>query len=174
MANEIMNASSQFWEDSDYAREEYVSEPFNDETLTQVEKELGYKLPESYINLLKTQNGGIPINTCAPSNEPTSWASDHAAIAGIFGIGREKSYSLCGSLGSQFMIDEWEYPKIGVYICDCPSAGHDMIALDYRECGKDGEPKVVHVDQDDDYKVTFLAENFSEFIKSLKHEDEFE
>lgn len=34
------------------------------------------------------------------------------------------------------MIDEWEYPAIGVAICDCPSAGHDMVFLDYRDCGK--------------------------------------
>ena len=49
---------------------------------------------------------------------------------------QEKSCSLCGELGSQFMIDEWEYPAIGVAICDCPSAGHDMIFLDYRDCGR--------------------------------------
>ena len=44
-----------------------------------------------------------------PCDEPTCWADDHVAITGIFGIGREKSCSLCGVLGSQFMIDEWEY-----------------------------------------------------------------
>ena len=72
------------------------------------------------------------------------------------------------------MIDEWGYPEIGVYICDCPSAGHDMIALDYRKCGKNGEPEVVHVDQESDYKITFLAVNFEQFIMSLKHDEAYE
>lgn len=116
----------------------------------------------------------IPVNTCFPTDVPTSWAKDHVAITGIFGIGREKSYSLCGGLGSQFMIDDWGYPAIGVAICDCPSAGHDMIFLDYRECGSQGEPKIVHIDQECDYKITPLADNFEAFIRGLVNEDDFE
>ena len=85
-----------FWEDSAYALEEYVSKPPSDELIASVEQELGYKLPISYIWLMKQHNGGIPVNTCFPTDVPTSWAKDHVAITGIFGIGREKSYSLCG------------------------------------------------------------------------------
>ena len=139
-----------------------------------MEKELGYKLPASYIWLMKQHNGGIPVNTCFPTNEPTSWAADHVPITGIFGIGREKIYSLCGALGSRFMIDEWNYPAIGVAICDCPSAGHDMIFLDYRACGPHGEPAVVHVDRENDYKITHLADSFELFICGLKHESLYE
>ena len=159
-----------FWDDNWYARKEYVSDPPSDELIASVEEELGYKLPASYIWLMKRHNGGIPVNTCYPTDTPTTWAEDHVAIAGIFGIGREKSYSLCGELGSQFMIDEWEYPAIGVAICDCPSAGHDMIFLDYRACGPQGEPAVVHVDQENDYKITHLADSFEEFVRGLEHE----
>ena len=159
-----------FWDDNWYALKEYVSDPPSDELIASVEEELGYKLPAAYIWLMKQHNGGIPVNTCYPCDEPTCWSDDHVAITGIFGIGREKSCSLCGELGSQFMIDEWEYPAIGVAICDCPSAGHDMIFLDYRACGPQGEPAVVHVNQENDYKITHLADSFEEFIRGLEHE----
>lgn len=163
-----------FWEDSDYARKEYVSAPPTDEMIASVEEELGYKLPASYIALMKQQNGGIPKNTSFPMEEATSWAEDHIAISGILGIGREKSYSLCGDLGSRFMIEEWGYPDIGVVICDCPSAGHDLVMLDYRACGPEGEPEVIHVDQEDDYEITFVAENFEAFIRGLVNAEEYD
>ena len=163
-----------FWDDNWYALKEYVSDPPSDELIASVEEELGYKLPAAYIWLMKQHNGGIPVNTCYPCDEPTCWSDDHVAITGIFGIGREKSCSLCGELGSQFMIDEWEYPAIGVAICDCPSAGHDMIFLDYRACGPQGEPAVVHVDQENDYRITHLADSFEEFIRGLEHESVYD
>uniref|UniRef100_UPI00404A0DB6 SMI1/KNR4 family protein n=1 Tax=Flavobacterium sp. TaxID=239 RepID=UPI00404A0DB6 len=162
---------STFWDNSEYALEEYVSDKPNKELIESIENELGYKLPDSYVEMMKIQNGGIPFNCCFPTNEPTSWADDHIAISGIYSIGREKSYALCGDLGSQFMIDEWGYPDIGICICNCPSAGHDLIMLDYRNCGKQGEPEVVHVDQESDYEITFLAKDFETFIRGLVNED---
>lgn len=159
-----------FWDDNEYALKEYVSEPPSDELIVRVEEKLGYKLPDSYIWLMKQHNGGMPVNTCYLTDESTCWAEDHVAITGIFGIGWEKAYALCGSLGSQFMIDEREYPAIGVAIGDCPSTGHDMIFLDYRDCGPQGEPAVVHVDQENDYKITHLADSFGEFIRGLENE----
>lgn len=163
-----------FWEDSDYARDSYIDEPPTAVLIAEIEQELGYKLPNSYISLMKQQNGGLPVNTCFPTKSPTSWANDHVEITGISGIGRKKFYSLCGDVGSQFMMEEWGYPDIGVAICNCPSAGHDLIFLDYRGCGKDGEPQVVHVDQEYDYKITFLADNFEDFVRGLVHYDNFE
>ncbi len=77
-------------------------------------------------------------------------------------------------LGSQFMVDEWEYPAIGVAICGCSSAEHDMIFLDYQECGPKGEPKAVHVDQEYDYEITLLADTFEDFIRGLVNEEVYE
>ena len=165
---------SDFWEESEYATKEYVGEPISEKMIDEIEAELDYKLPESYIQLLKNQNGGIPKNTNHPTQERTSWAENHIALTGIFGIDSKKTCSLLGGLGSEFMKDEWEYPDIGIYICDCPSAGHDMIALDYTECGKSGEPKVVHVDQESDYKITVVAKNFESFVRGLVHDSEYD
>ncbi|MHC4176130.1 MAG: SMI1/KNR4 family protein, partial [Planctomycetota bacterium] len=165
---------SDFWEDSEYARESYVGSPPSDELIASIETELGVRLPASYVELMKMQNGGIPRNRCFPTKVPTSWAEDHVAISGILGIGREKTYSLCGELGSQFMQDEWGYPGIGICICNCPSAGHDMIMLDYRKYGRQGEPEVVHVDQESDFKITFLAKDFEAFVGGLVNESVYD
>lgn len=155
-----------FWDDCEYALKTYVGEPPTDELIAEIEQELGYKLPTSYIFLMKQHNGGSPINKCVPGVG--------TEIEGIYGIGRDKPNSLCGRLGSEFWIKEWNYPAIGVAICDTFTAGHDMIFLDYRECGPQGEPKVVHIHQEDDYRITPLADNFEAFIRSLMPEEDLD
>ena len=163
-----------FWSECSYSARDYIGVIPDDEMIDSIEKELGYKLPGSYIQLMKLQNGGLANKSVFPTNEANSWADDHVAITGIMGIGRERIHSLCGEQGSQFMIDEWGYPAIGVYFADCPSAGHDMVLFDYSNCGKDGEPEIVHVDQENDYKKTFLAKDFETFVRNLKAEEEFD
>ena len=49
-----------------------------------------------------------------------------------------------------------------------------MIGLDYRKCGPNGEPSVVHVDQEWDYRITCLAETFESFIRGLDSETAFD
>ena len=60
-------------------------------------------------------------------------------------------------MGQKLWLEEWEYPPIGVYLATDPSGGHALFALDYRECGKDGEPKVVLVEQESDFEIVELA-----------------
>lgn len=150
-----------FWKPSKWAWEQYVGSPIDDVTIRAVERDLGYKLPASYIEFMKFQNGGIPRRTNHRTKERTSWAYDHIAITGLYSIGREKPCSLCGQVGSQFWVNGgWGYPPIGVYFADCPSAGHDMVCPDYSKCGPNGEPRVVHIDQEFDYRLVVVAENF--------------
>jgi hypothetical protein len=145
-----------------------------DAEVVEVERKLGYALPRAYLELARHQNGGIPKRTNHRTAEPTPWAADHVAITGIYSIGSTRRCSLCGAFGSQFWLEEWGYPPIGVYFADCPSAGHDMLCLDYRDCGPSGEPRVVHVDQENDYKITFVAESFDAFIRGLEDDDTFD
>ncbi len=163
-----------FWDDTDYALHAYVDSAPSESLIASVETELGHRLPASYVALMRSHNGGMPRNNRCPAPSRTTWAQDHVAVFGIMGIGRKTRYSLAGSAGSRFWIDEWGYPPIGVYFADCPSAGHDMIAFDYRDCGPDGEPQVVHVDQAVDYHITVLAPDFASFVRALRSEEDYD
>ncbi|MEM6758664.1 MAG: SMI1/KNR4 family protein [Pseudomonadota bacterium] len=161
-----------FWSGTEYEIKNHVGARLQPGLVAASEEELGYTLPQSYVDLMQGQNGGLPRLTCHPTRHPTSWADDHVAITGISAIDRQPSYSLCGELGSQFMMDEWGYPPIGVYFADCPSAGHDMLCLDYRAGA--AEPSVVHVDQEDGFKITPVAPNFESFVRGLRPADDFD
>lgn len=162
---------SSFWSKSAYADENYVDTSVSAALLRAVEDALGFRLPVSYVEFMKFQNGGIPAHRVHRMSSPTSWANDHIAISGIYAIGSTKPYSLCGTLGSQFMIDEWGYPAIGVYFADTPSAGHEMLCLDYRNASARREPPVVYVDQELDYKITVVAPNFEALVRGLVSSD---
>ena len=154
------------WFDSKYSKENCISEPFDDELLKSIEEELGYKLPASYVELMRKHNGG------SLKRRRLDIGDTYTILDVIFGIGREKEDSLCGEYGTKFWLEEWGYPDIGVAIADTESAGHEMIFLDYTECGPEGEPKVVYVDQEPDYEKTVVAENFEEFVNMLREEAE--
>ena len=151
-----------FWNDVDYAFESYIGKPVTDKDIKAAEAELGYTLPAAYIELLKNHNGGVVKKNCFINDD-----DDCVYITGIYGIDRDKKYSLLGEKGNEFWIPKVKYPPIGIVVADTISGGHDMIFLDYRECGTTGEPKVVRVDQEGDYSITLLADNFGDFIKNL-------
>ena len=153
---------SGFWNDVDYAFESYIGKPVTDKDIKDAETELGYTLPAAYIELLKHNNGGVLHKNCFINNDGES-----VNLTGIYGIDRDKKYSLFGEFGNEFWTSKCKYPPIGVVIANTISGGHDMIFLDYRECGPTGEPKVVRVDQEGDYSITLLADNFGDFIKQL-------
>lgn len=151
-----------FWDDRALAADQYTLAPPSDDLIESVEEALVFKLPASYIQAMKLYNGGIPRNRKFPIGD----GEEYIEISGILGIGRDKKKSLCGSLGSRYIIESGGYPEIGVVICDCPSPT-EVVMLDYRSSGNDGEPEVVHVDKANDYKITHLANNFEAFMDGL-------
>ena len=150
-----------FWNTKEEKAEGHISSVPSNELIAEVEQDLGYKLPKSYLELMKQHNGGFPAKTHFAKNEA------EVEIVRFFSIGKDTDDSLCGKFGSEFMIKEWGYPQIGVAIADTISGGHEMIFLDYRELNQKGEPKVVLVDQESDYAIIPLANSFEEFIRGL-------
>lgn len=157
-----------FWKQHEYYTENYVEEPLTDEMVEYVEKKLGYKLPKIYIELMKIQNGGAINNNYWFNQNPKSNEVNTIGIDAFFGIGSKKRNSIFGRFGHEFWFTEWEYPRdLGVIIADTESGGHDMIYLDYRECGRDGEPKVSVCFSEYDNEIQVLANNFEEFLSML-------
>ncbi|WP_413406737.1 SMI1/KNR4 family protein [Paenibacillus amylolyticus] len=159
-----------FWNDSAEAVDQYVLAPPTDEQVESVEEQLVFKLPTSYINMMKLHNGGVPHYRHFPVSQAEAAKKVRIEVAGILGIGREKAHSLGGEAGSRFIIEQGGYPEIGVVICECPSDS-EVVMLDYRESGNAGEPEVVHVDKKESYKITWLAPNFETFIQGLLNEE---
>lgn len=163
-----------FWNEHEYSQERYVEPAPDDAMVASIEAELGFKLPAAYIDLARLHNGGLVQRCCFPMEEATTWAEDHIAIHGLAAIGRSKSYALCGTSGTASALEDLGYPAIGIVIADTPSGGHDLVMLDYRDCGPQGEPRVVHVDQENDYRITFVAPDFESFIRGLVDEEEYD
>ena len=153
-----------FDNESDYGKT-YTFGELTDELVSRAEETIGYKLPESYKELLRFKNGGV-IND----------ALDESWLTAIYGISADPNEFN----GLENMFDnwknEWEYPDIGIPFGETPSAGHDMFYMDFRVTDENGEPRILRIDNEMDNEVFVVADNLPEFIKLiLKNEplDEF-
>lgn len=153
---------SGFFDVDDY----YTGPPVTPQLLEQAQDSLGVRLPFTYVELLRQQNGGVPLRRCFMTDFETSWAPDHFEISALLGIGGESGID-CEDGGSAALTGEWGYPDIGVGICDTPSGGHDAVMLDYRGCGALGEPSVAYIDEDRIRRQ--IASAFSDFLARLVH-----
>ena len=157
------------WYEGDYfGKEEYeCDEILSDDFIEEIEKDLGFKLPESYIFLMKKHNGGILSKTCVHINRKKRYSD----IEGIFGLGKNKSCSIC-----EANKDKYYFEENLIAICSSNS-GHAKIYLDYSICEPNEEPRVIAIDDELmmdglNPKPLVLADNFESFIKALNEEDE--
>lgn len=140
-----------------------VQPDLTDQAILEAERLLNVTLPASLLDLLHQQNGGLVVSgrEAFPTSQATSWASDHVPFDNVMGIGRrERTLSL---LDSPYLVEEWGLPADVVLLS---GAGHYWIGLDYRTCGRHGEPSVVWFDTDDHSELP-LAPDFRSFTEGL-------
>ena len=157
---------SDFWYDTKESRLRHTCPPLNDETLRSVEQRLGHRLPKSYVQLMRQHNGGL-VNRCRyPVPNPKQGCPDTVYITDIMGIGDEVPYSLCGSFGSDFLIQTRGHKAIGIALCNTTLPGRALVFLDYRGADDYDEPRITWADAQEHIELP-LARNFNEFVKGL-------
>jgi hypothetical protein len=128
----------------------YLQPPLTEATVASAEKQIGYKLPTEYLNLLKKQNGGY-IRYSLPEMV-------HDSIAGI----GPNFPSLTG-----FDWDECQeyvgFPLHGLVPFD--GDGHWHLCLDYRQHAS--APTVTYVDIEFDGESP-VAVSFAEYLVKLR------
>ncbi len=153
---------SDFW-DSNY----YDNPPLTEKMIEQAESELGIKLPNSFLELLKIQNGGYTKGFAFPMTKKTTWADNHVPLTELFGIVLDKeSDSAHNIMQSDYMTQEWGLPDKQVLLT---GDGHWWITLDYRQ----GDiPSVRWIDCECGEDL-HIADSFDDFYNGLASEDEF-
>ncbi|MFE9429348.1 SMI1/KNR4 family protein [Kitasatospora sp. NPDC006697] len=151
--------------DSDYGVQRRVT----DQGILEAERLLNVTLPSSLLGLLRQQNGGQVTSSrnAFPTSRPTSWSADHVPFDSLLGIGhRERTISL---LDSPYLVEEWNLPAPVVLVS---GDGPCWIGLDYRACGRHGEPSVTWFDADDNSELA-LAPDFQSFVEGLTSDSGF-
>gem|GEM_PF-363021 len=144
-----------FDDESEFGKN-YLFDDLTDELVSRAEQTMGYKLPESYKELLRFRNGGS-INP----------ELDEVWLAAIYGISTDPKNFYCLESMYDNWKNEWEYPDIGIPFGETESAGHDMYYMDFRVTDGNGEPRIVRVDNEMDNSVYAVADNLPEFIRMV-------
>ncbi|MFF2288694.1 SMI1/KNR4 family protein [Peribacillus butanolivorans] len=136
--------------------EDGSSKPVTDSEIAEFEEQLNIKLPSTYLELLRIQNGGyITYNAFKNDTLENGIMIDH-----IYGIGGELSI-----LDSTYLIKEWELPeKLVLFAGD----GHTWFAMDYRKT--DENPPIIYIEVDEE--IIDIASGFKTFLQGLYVEDE--
>lgn len=161
---EISRTKPGFWDPSSY---DPTPEPLNLATVVGAEKAMGRRLPDSYIALLMMQNGGeLRYNGVDYTDSGSSMAVE--PVYHINGID-----SVLDSAEDIARMDGPWAPDLSKTSVVLSAEGHWWWGLDYRQCGPQGEPSVIHVEcecvdaENQEARVTTVAPCFMAFIQML-------
>ncbi|WP_052573096.1 SMI1/KNR4 family protein [Haloferula sp. BvORR071] len=132
----------------------YVQPELTDEAIAEVERKIGYRLPEAYLALLRVQNGGY-IRLGLPDQV-------HDVIAGI-----GPHYPALEAPDWDEVREYVSFPLDGLVPFD--GDGHWHLCLDYRE--NPDSPKVTLADVECDHE-TPIADSFEEYLSLLTEDME--
>jgi SMI1 / KNR4 family (SUKH-1) len=105
-----------------------VYPPLTRDHIVAAERELGVKLPETLLRLLRIQNGGAVAstwNTCPTASN--FYAGNHVPFDHLFGIGPATATGPTTLLDTTNLVQEWGLPTHVVLLS---GEGHHWIALD--------------------------------------------
>ena len=149
-----------FDKESEYGKDFHFDAP-SDGMLARAEEKIGYRFPASYVELLKTWNGGV-----ISDDLDESWLSTIYGVAPMM----ENENGLEAMFDN--WRDEWEYPDIGIPFGETQSAGHDMYYMDFRTVSEDGEPIIIRIDNEMDNEEYFVADNLAEFLSMIRRNED--
>lgn len=134
----------------------YLNPDLTDEMVNEAEQQLGYKLPQAYIDILKEQNGGS-INYTFPDYDLRLHGS-------ICGIGPNFPNIVDERLP---LLDSADFVSFDVEkLLPFDGDGHWYICLDYRN--NTTEPEITYLDMEED-QARKVAENFAEYLSKLAY-----
>jgi hypothetical protein len=161
-----MSSPPGVWDDFFAASDYYTGPPLTEAMVSAAEAALGYKLPAAYLQLLQVKNGGSPKRQCHPTGG-TSWSDNHVRVTAVCGIGGTWGID-SERYGSRHMIEQGGFPDDGIFVGWTPTAGHDGVFLNYRTCGRDGEPRVIYLAAEGGEEESWvLAPDFATFLRGL-------
>jgi hypothetical protein len=145
----------------------YNHPPLTADMIQIAEERLGVKLPSSYLDLLRIQNGGYTQGFAFPMSQETTWAADHVPLTDLFGIIPDETIDTPQNIMlTSYMTDEWGLPAKQVLLT---GDGHWWITLDYRDSAI---PAVSWIDTECNEDIR-IAETFDKFIEGLVSDEEF-
>ena len=142
--------------------DEYELEDFTELTLKMVENSLGVKLPVSYVELMRIQNGGRLFRNLIQLDQ------SNIRVDYLLGIGGKFDD---GILKTPYMMKEWNLPNDIVLIC---GDGHSWIFLDYRQSKEIPSVSFIDVEENVDLKLAIDFESFIDMLVRDSEEDKFE